>query len=692
MPDVAQPENTGLTIGDNAAFYGPVVGFNAGTINSIVQIAEVVTSLHQLPGSPADFVGRRAELAALTNALRQPAPGVAAIAAICGMGGLGKTELAVRVGHALHDAYPDAQLFISLRGSSTGPARGIADALRDAIRAFDPSSALPDDVDALSGRYRGLLGDKHALILLDDAPDDASARPFLPPAGCALLVTSRTALTLGGQGSIVNLGLLARDEARALLLDDAPRLAGDPSLAGILDRCGDLPLALRIAGATLAGNPALSPERYLLRLSDETRRLGALRYEDTDVYAVLGVGDDLLSATDPALARRWRMLGVCPAPFDRATAASIWNETDEDALDDALGQLARRSLLRYDAATRQYRMHDLLRDVARVRRRPEDDSAARLRHARHYLAIYQEAQRRYDDPHEETLTSLKLFDAAWLHIRAAATWIAATPTAETDALCVYLPQNQSILDIRLQPRELIAWCGACAAAARRRGSKRDEAMALHGMGNGYLDVDLAQARESFEKCLMIAREIGDRRLESWALNGLGNALSGLNDPQGAIPFYEQGLALRRELGDRSGEGSALVNLGNRYGELKEFRRAIKYFAQSLVIFRELNNRQTESIVLNNLGNIYILQNSFAQALKYLMQSLTISRKLGDRRVESDVCWSIGEALVGQEKFARAIEFMRITVAYEREIGHPNLAQDAEILAQTIEKATTKTAR
>ena len=682
MHDVSQPIHGKVEVGGLSTVYGAVVGVNTGTINNLVQIAQVVTSLHQLRAPLADFVGRQREIATLLTALRPQTDGMAALAAICGMGGLGKTELALRVGHALRHDYPDAQLFISLRSSAIGPPRRVANALRDAIRAFDPSTALPDDDDALSQRYRGLLGDKRALILLDDVPDDASVRPFLPPAGCALLVTARTGLTLGGQGVIVNLSLFSHDEARALLLDDVPRLAGDAALDGILDYCGDLPLAVRIAGSTLLGNPVLTPARYLARLSDETRRLGALKYEDTDVYAVLGVGDELLQAADPALARRWRMLGVCPAPFEAAVAASIWDEVDADALEDALGELVRRSLLRYDDTTRQYRIHELLRDVARMRRSAEDDYTAHLRHAQHYLTIYGEAQRRYDDPQEDTLTALKLFDASWAHIRAAAAWLAATPTPETDRLCVYAPQHLSVLDIRLQPQELIAWCSACAAAGRRRGSRHDEALALHGMGNGYLDTDFEKAKACFEQCLAIAREIGDRQLESWALNGLGTVADALDDERGAIKFYEQVLAIRREIGDRRGEGRALSNLGMAHSRLGDFRHSIKCYAHSLTILGQLGDRHTESFVLNNLGNDYTRQGQVDRGLKYLFQSLSIAQAIGDRRIQSDACWSIGEALVKQGEYARAVEFMQQTVDYEHEIGHPYTDEDAQVLAQT----------
>ncbi len=190
-----------VEVSGQAQVYGPVVGVNTGSITTIVQVAQAVTSLHQLPAPIDDFVGRERELAHLQEVLR-PRPNQVAQAAICGMGGLGKTELALRAAHELRESYPDIQLFLSLRSSADRVARTASDALRDAIHAFNPQLASPDDLEALAAQYRALLSGKHALVLLDDVPDDANVRPLLPPAGCALLVTSRMWLTLGNQGTL----------------------------------------------------------------------------------------------------------------------------------------------------------------------------------------------------------------------------------------------------------------------------------------------------------------------------------------------------------------------------------------------------------------------------------------------------------------------------------------------------------
>jgi tetratricopeptide (TPR) repeat protein len=685
MSDPGQPAAPNIVIGGDATIYGAVAGINTGTINTIIQVAQDVTSLYQLRAPLSDFVGRTREIEALLAALRAHADGSAALAAIYGADGLGKTELALRVAHALRDDYPDAQLFVNLRGPRLGASRGAADGLRDVIHAFDPSSPLPDDTDALAALYRAHLSGKRALVLLDDASDVATVRPFLPPAGCALLVTSHVRLSLGGQMMALDLATLPREESRALLLRLAPHHAGDPALDGLLVSCGDLPLAVRVVGATLGNgdNAALAPADYQERLADMSRRLKALKNEDVDVYAILGVGDDVLQAAVPALAARWRMLGVCTEPFEAATAASIWAEQDQDALEGALGQLTRRSLLNYDMATGRYRIHTLLHDLARTRCAASDAATAHLRHAMHYLGLLRESYRLYQAGHEHLLKGLALFGASRPHIIAAQAWAAATPAPEAARLCVdYGCAATSLLYLRLRPQERIEWFDAALAAARSIGSAREELNVLVYLGDTYIYLgDPGRADQYYGQSLIIARELDDRQGESLALGGLGLAAFARGDERRAVSYYEQWLAITRELGDRRREGQALVNLGGVHQSLGDVRSAIKCYAQSLVILRELGDRRSEGIVMNNLGDVYVSLGDARRANESYEQSLAIMRELGDLYLEAAVCWSIGELLAGQGEYARAGELMRFLVDYEEEIDHADAEQHAAILDQ-----------
>lgn len=104
------------------------------------------------------------------------------IVAIDGMGGCGKTSLAVRAAHRLAPEYPDGQLHIDLRGYTPGDqpvTAGIA--LDSLLRAVGvPGNLIPDDVPARTALWRSTLVGKRLLILFDNAADAAAIRPLLP--------------------------------------------------------------------------------------------------------------------------------------------------------------------------------------------------------------------------------------------------------------------------------------------------------------------------------------------------------------------------------------------------------------------------------------------------------------------------------------------------------------------------------
>ncbi len=143
----------------------------------------------QLPADLADFAGRERETAEL-EALLSGDGAAAAITAIGGMGGIGKSALAIHVARRLVDRYPDGQLVVDMGGTSDQPLKPAA-AMERVIHGFEPGARLPDELDAVTAMYRSLLSDKRALIILDNASDGDQVRPLMPPPPCAAMVTSR---------------------------------------------------------------------------------------------------------------------------------------------------------------------------------------------------------------------------------------------------------------------------------------------------------------------------------------------------------------------------------------------------------------------------------------------------------------------------------------------------------------------
>src|SRR5262249_53073139 len=202
--------------------------------------------LHQLPADIADFAGRGAQVEQLLGVLSAPG-GRAAISAIDGMGGLGKTTLAVHVAHRLTGRYPDAQIVVDMAATSAAPLSP-AQGLARVIQAFEPLLRLPETVAELRPIFLHVLRGKRVLLMLDNAPDDDQVAPLLPPEDCA----SSSRRGDGSRSPVwsgLTFDLLAPDEAAGLLRAiTGERRVTAAELSRITTLCGFLPLALRVAG------------------------------------------------------------------------------------------------------------------------------------------------------------------------------------------------------------------------------------------------------------------------------------------------------------------------------------------------------------------------------------------------------------------------------------------------------------
>src|SRR5262249_37659171 len=149
--------------------------------------------LRQLPPPPPDFTGREKELADL----RQNLSADVTISGVRGMGGVGKTALALKLADELKNSYSDAQFYLDLKGVSAQPLTA-TDAMRHIIYAYHPAAHLPEEAYQLAAIYRSVLHDQRALLLMDNAKDADQVAPLIPPATCVMLVTSRHHFTIPG--------------------------------------------------------------------------------------------------------------------------------------------------------------------------------------------------------------------------------------------------------------------------------------------------------------------------------------------------------------------------------------------------------------------------------------------------------------------------------------------------------------
>ena len=312
----------------------------------------------QVPAVPADFTGRRPELADLVN--RCTAEAAVSPLVISGMAGVGKSALALRLAHELATQYPDGQLYSAMRGPRGSITAAVT--LARFLRALGtPADAVPADLAEQAAVYRSRLVGKRVLVVLDEADSARQIEPLLPgDPSCLVVVTSRNPLPALPSGLSYPLGLLNPAESLELLsrIAGADRVSGDPEAGErIVELCGRLPLALRIAAARLRSRTDWTPGHLVVRLSDIRRRLRELRAGDLDVRASFELSYQDLPA---AAARLFRRLAVAPGVTFSAELAAVLSGTAQPDTDELLDRLVLDQMLQPSGAPDQYSRHQLV--------------------------------------------------------------------------------------------------------------------------------------------------------------------------------------------------------------------------------------------------------------------------------------------------------------------------------------------
>lgn len=348
-------------------------GITTGPNVTLAISPSAISAYHQLPAPNVDFVGRKEDIKQLVDMLcdRDNKEPITRIVGILGLGGIGKTQLALVVANHkdVISHFPDIQIYINLQGENGTPLQAIT-ILQTIVYALDPLAPSINNLAQLQAHYRTLLTGKRALILADDSEDEAQLRLLLPPSGCALLITSRQRFTLPGM-AIVDLKKLSHEESKSLLHIVEPRIGPQASL--LSDLCGGLPLALRISASLLKVDQTLAVSEYIDELFSEKERLTHLQDPEkphdphVSVRASFSLSYKKLHTQSQHILAQ---LSVFRGNFDRKAVTEILipieSIAEEDfptnnSHQDYLRQLYHRSLVDWDDRIKRYSVHELVR-------------------------------------------------------------------------------------------------------------------------------------------------------------------------------------------------------------------------------------------------------------------------------------------------------------------------------------------
>lgn len=601
-----------------------------------------------LPYDISDFTGRAAELGHLLHVVHTAPPHGLTIVAVDGMAGIGKTTFAVHAAHKVAADYPDGQLFIDLHGFTPGhdPVDPAA-ALDTLLRAVGvPGGQIPDTVAARSAMWREHAAGRRILLLLDNAVDTAQIRPLLPGApGCLMLITSRSRLaSLDGAAAIL-LNLPPPEDGSAMIsrVLGAERAVAEPGAVDqLVEACGRLPLAMRIAAARLNNRPGWTVHTMLDRLRNAERALGELAIDDRSVAATIQLS---YKGLDGPHQRLFRLLGLHPGTdFDGYAAAALAGlplDKAEVLLEDLLD--ARLLLQR---RVDRYTFHDLLRSYAQQAVRAEE-SLADIATASHRLIDYylqvaatagdliqpgaQRLELDFDFPPADvpTLTADTAFE--WLDAERA-NLLAVIHNGTGNGLdlhaCHLAHSISRYLHIRGHVQDQAELLRSAVDSARRLSNSSAE---LYSLVNLFVALwhfgRYREAYECAEQALEISRRTGDRRREGISLGNLGTCHAAAGRLTTALRHHTAALAIHRELGNRLHESATLAGLSAVLGTIGNHDEALDSARAALAIAREVGNDSRNVFALISVATAYANLDNPESASIALSEALVRARRM-----------------------------------------------------------------
>ncbi len=647
-------------------FVGPVVEI-IGPAEPFAAIAGASTNLPQALNS---FVGRERELVELKQLL----PGKRLITLV-GVGGIGKTRLALQVAGEVTDAYRDGVWLVelaSINDPSLLPASA-AQVLGAHERAGTPL------MDTLCAH----LKTRNLLLILDNCEHLLDACATLVEAilrgasQATIIATSREPLRVAGEQTYslptlslpdlpASLEMVAGSEAVQLFVERVQeqqpgfRMTLDRSstVAELCVQLDGIPLALELAAARAR---SLSIEQINARLGDRFRLLTsgsrtALPRQQT-MRATLDWSFNLLAASERAVLRR---LAPFAGSFTLEAAASVVSDesVDQMATLDLLSQLVERSLVVADtsAAGGRYRLLETTRAYALEKLTEADElDAMKRRHAQYFRNLFENAP---DD---------------WLRV------------ADADWHALYLPELDNV-------RAALEW-------ALGAGGDPTLAVALAGRSQ-VLWGRSSLWSEGRQRLAAASGQVGDKtpHLDEARLGyGLGMLWLTSAPPQ-ALAALERSVELFRRLGDEIGIGNALLGLGLVCTFMGRFEQAAPFFAEAFPFLQRAGLRRPLARYFEGYAFLAMLTGDLVSARTHFEKALTLYRAAGAEAMAiavllnlADMTWALGDLDAALARFREAIALTRKVPGLPKDMLGFGLTNLAGVLVERGDLAEALTA-
>ncbi len=690
-----------------------------------------------LPIQLTHFVGRTQEQADVRRLLLS-----SRLLTLVGVGGIGKTRLAVEVSSNTLEEFADGAWFVDL-SRITEPAL-VPFAIADALNLKESAQAAVEETLVSS------LREKSVLLVLDNCEHLIAACGFIVDRllkacpGLRVLATSRVALEIAGEtvwsmsplsypdasqvaGS--DLVEIAQNEAVRLFIDRARNISPKfalteknlSSVVSICRRVGGLPLAIELAAARVHVMQPADIDKRLFDLLENNSAVAQGRHRS--LQALMEWSFDSLLPDERGLFMR---LAVFTGTWSLEAAEAVCSGYGiaQRKVMKLLHNLVRGSLVVTVTDERELTMRYRLLEVVHVFAMEQltdsdEEQVWRQAHCEYFLGLAEEAAGYLDGPQQAqylerlevdhsnlraamswTLdpdirlrfaASLWRFWHARSHLSEGRGWLENALARSSDTTNVLRAQALNGLGILSTSQSDYAKAQVYIEEAeelfRIHGDERGIAEAQTNLGSIFLECgDQVRAMNCFDQSLTIWEQTNNRRGIASASNNIGMILRSQNKYADAEKYFLRGLQLYQELEDGFRIGIMYNNLGGIAYELGRYEEARDKFRSSLNSFQAINNRHISAILLYNLGELETKIGSLDAALPLFVESLRLRRAMGDRSGCALVIGSIASAAFHCNHNVEAVRLYAAADLIHRETGkaYPELErQDYEIRLTTL---------
>jgi non-specific serine/threonine protein kinase len=631
---------------------------------------------NNLPAERTSFVGRDQELAECRRVFEETR-----LLTLTGIGGSGKTRLALKLAEGWLETYPDGVWFVDL-APLTDESR-VAETVATALGVRDYAG---DPVESLRHHVRG----KRLVLVLDNCEHLLSACATLvdalldADAGFRVLATSREGLGVAGERllAVRSLGVppanAAHDVRRVeaseavLLFVERARLAqpgfgvteqNAAAVAEVCRRLDGIPLAIELAASRVR---ILSIDQIRARLDDRFRLLtGSSRTampRQQTLHAMIQWSYDQLAADEQRL---FRCLAVFAGGWTLDAAVHVAGEGwDEFQVMDVLARLVDKSLVvveRERESEPRYTMLETVRQFGQERLiESGEGEAARLRHLDEFRSL---AERAHAERFVRDAPWTAVLEAERGNLRAALANARASDTERYLALAGALAWYWLGLSLLQEGREHLTTALATAAVDPPRAAR---ARALTGAGN-----ILAWQGEGrtglpwMQEAVRIRRTLGDSREIGLAIEAVGWAQFTDGDDVSARATFEECLSIQRDGGDPILVNRARVGLGQVLSALREIE-LVRPMAREIIAFSaSIQDARSEHLGWHYLADAALIEGKCNESLGLYQKSLVLARQTGDRVETSFEVQGVAMSLAG---LGQPAESLRLAGAARAEWG------------------------